>query len=72
MTDNNEPCPDRHDLIDSALLLALVFSSCTPSTTPARSKRHTGGAVMNRDQMFFTAGAMFSLLVALITIWGMQ
>lgn len=25
MTDNNEPSPDRHDLIDSALLLALVF-----------------------------------------------
>lgn len=25
MTDDREPCPDRHDLIDSALLLALVF-----------------------------------------------
>ena len=25
MTDNREPGPDRHDLIDSALLLALVF-----------------------------------------------
>ena len=25
MTDNREPCPDRHDLIDSALPLALVF-----------------------------------------------
>ena len=25
MTDDREPGPDRHDLIDSALLLALVF-----------------------------------------------
>ena len=25
MTDNREPGLDRHDLIDSALLLALVF-----------------------------------------------
>ena len=25
MTSNREPGPDRHDLIDSALLLALVF-----------------------------------------------
>ena len=25
MTSDREPSPDRHDLIDSALLLALVF-----------------------------------------------
>ena len=25
MTNDREPGPDRHDLIDSALLLALVF-----------------------------------------------
>lgn len=25
MTNNHEPGPDRHDLIDSALLLALIF-----------------------------------------------